>query len=226
MPPHRPAGAVPQTSRNIASWRALEQESPDKLFHDPLAAIFAGPAALRRARGMSAPPPLYLRAWRRITGHPFSEEELLRGSLLRNRFAIRTAWFDAAVIEAVTPPRGATQVVLLGAGMDSRAWRLTFPQDVHWCAPLRLPPAPSPCPLHARARTRLPRCAPHPSPCLPPGSKWTTPPCSTQRPASSAAPMRIWVPSAPRRGSRGCHSVHSRTISARPTLPRSRGCSR
>jgi methyltransferase (TIGR00027 family) len=43
---------------------------------------------------------------------------------------VRTRWFDDAVAAAVAD--GIDQVVLLGAGMDTRAFRLPLPPDLDW----------------------------------------------------------------------------------------------
>lgn len=67
------------------------------------------------------------------------------------RFPIRVRYFDDAILEALgakhaasfSPPWDATphdaapratpqQVVMLGAGMDSRPWRLPLPPGVRW----------------------------------------------------------------------------------------------
>lgn len=53
------------------------------------------------------------------------------------RFAFRARWFDDHIVHTITASRDPSsipirQVVLLGAGMDSRAWRLPHLQDVRW----------------------------------------------------------------------------------------------
>jgi len=92
--------AVSFSARLIAAARAREAELGDAaLFTDPLAEHFAGEQALAQAR-----------------------------SRTRNdgRIAVRTAFFDTALQAALEAAPGA-QVVLLGAGLDSRAWRCSPP---------------------------------------------------------------------------------------------------
>lgn len=46
-----------------------------------------------------------------------------------SRFAMRTKWIDDRILHAVSPRRDlqVRQVVVLGAGMDTRPWRLDLP---------------------------------------------------------------------------------------------------
>src|SRR3974390_279111 len=44
--------------------------------------------------------------------------------------AIRTRFFDEAIASAIA--QGAAQVVLIAAGLDTRAWRLDLAADVRW----------------------------------------------------------------------------------------------
>ena len=50
------------------------------------------------------------------------------------RLAIRTTYFDRAILEALGCTGSSTihQVVLLGSGMASRAWRLDMPPGVRY----------------------------------------------------------------------------------------------
>jgi methyltransferase (TIGR00027 family) len=94
--------AVSDSSRSIAALRAIETEKgEDALFADPFAGALAGEAALARVRG------------RGLTGD-------------NGRIAIRTKFFDDAVQDALSDgtENKSWQVVLLGAGLDTRAWRL------------------------------------------------------------------------------------------------------
>ena len=95
--------AVSDSSRSIAALRALESEKDedDALFNDPFAAKLAGEAALARVCARGA-----------------------KGD--NGRIAIRTKFFDDAVVHALGD--GTEQVVLLGAGLDTRAWRLAPPK--------------------------------------------------------------------------------------------------
>jgi methyltransferase (TIGR00027 family) len=98
--------AVSDSSRSIAALRAIETERGGAgLFADPFAAALAGEAALARVRARG-------------------------GAGDNGRIAIRTRFFDDAVKDALArcdDGKGPWQVVLLGAGLDTRAWRLTPP---------------------------------------------------------------------------------------------------
>ena len=99
------------TSRWVAAARALETESANPLFRDPLARDLAGRAgfellsSMREALGVSA-----------TTGpEPY--------------FSIRTRFFDDAIVAAVRRS-SIRQVVILAAGMDTRAFRIDWPSGV------------------------------------------------------------------------------------------------
>lgn len=96
--------AVAQTALWTAAARARESTRADRLFEDPWAAVLAGEVgvALLEAESKEARENPYL--------------------------AIRTRYYDDWV-QAVTE-RGVRQVVLLGAGMDTRAFRLVWPPEV------------------------------------------------------------------------------------------------
>ena len=95
--------AVTDSAKSIAALRALEseREDPPPLFVDPFAAALAGEETLARVRA--------------------------RGDGDKGRIAIRTRFFDDAVLAALAR-LSAAQVVLLGAGLDTRAWRLSPPK--------------------------------------------------------------------------------------------------
>jgi methyltransferase (TIGR00027 family) len=104
-----PVGA---TARWIAAARALETESETPLFVDPYARALAGEDgfalldSMRRSMGPTAAgvgPDLYL--------------------------SLRTKYLDDGLMAAVAE-RGISQVVILAAGMDTRAFRLSWPRDV------------------------------------------------------------------------------------------------
>ena len=107
--------AVSQTARVVALWRAREslRSASDRLFEDALAPAFLGWRlrwALRLARlpvvGAAVP-------WSLIDGH-------WTGS--RGTVAVRTRYIDDVVADALRS--GVEQVVILGAGFDSRAYRI------------------------------------------------------------------------------------------------------
>ncbi len=89
----------------MAAERARESARPDRLFDDPLADALAGPEGGRIMAEMGAEMP---------------ENPAL---------PIRTRYFDDRLLNMVGA-NGITQVVLLAAGMDTRAFRLGFPDDV------------------------------------------------------------------------------------------------
>lgn len=93
------------TAKVTAAGRARESERPDRLFDDPLAARLAGADGFR-----------WMDEWR-LPGMP--DENPTIGP--------RTRFFDDLVVNAVT--EGLRQVVLVAAGMDTRAYRLPLPAD-------------------------------------------------------------------------------------------------
>ncbi len=103
-----PAGGstASRTANWIAAARAKETERPDALFVDPYAAMLAGDL------GRTA-----LAAAERASG---GANEFL---------PLRTRFFDDVLLAEV---RAGDQVVLLGAGLDTRAFRLPLPAGVDW----------------------------------------------------------------------------------------------
>ncbi|MFJ4191022.1 class I SAM-dependent methyltransferase [Kitasatospora sp. NPDC089509] len=104
----QPSG-VWATAVGVARVRALETEREDALFRDPLARAFAAAGGL----WPSSPPPGDEAAHRRRLAVSFS-------------IVIRTKFLDDLLEQACAS--GVRQVVLLGAGMDSRAYRLDWPE--------------------------------------------------------------------------------------------------
>lgn len=102
---HRETGlrAVARTALWTAAARARETGRPDRLFADPYAGLLAGPDGLELLRHFH---PDHAAA----DGNPF--------------LPIRTRWFDDFLAGAVTP---GCQLVGLGAGLDTRAYRLDWP---------------------------------------------------------------------------------------------------
>lgn len=104
--------AVARTARWVAAARARETARPDRLFDDPFALALAGPQGVEWLEG----------ADRVQAGGP-------RDSALY--LIVRTRYFDDFLL-AATREEGFRQVVLVAAGMDSRAFRLP------WSASVRL----------------------------------------------------------------------------------------
>ncbi|MEH6375668.1 SAM-dependent methyltransferase [Streptomyces sp. KLMMK] len=94
---------VSYTSQWTAAARALESERSDALFNDPLARALAAP------RG-------------------FELLDHYGGGGLVEFVAVRTRYLDDAINDLVGS--GIRQVVLIAAGMDTRAYRLSLPDDV------------------------------------------------------------------------------------------------
>ncbi|SHN08267.1 SAM-dependent methyltransferase [Actinacidiphila paucisporea] len=100
-----PAGAG-ITAVAVAMARAIESGRPDRLFHDPYAQSFVDVA-----KAVSDPG-----EWPSLTAWV---------DLFYSRGVVRTRFIDDFVCEAAAG--GCTQVVLLGAGLDARAFRLPLP---------------------------------------------------------------------------------------------------
>jgi methyltransferase (TIGR00027 family) len=92
-----------ETALLTAAWRAMESGRPDALFQDPLAAGLAGERGLRIAKTRPEG------AW---------------------VVAIRTVVIDAFLRSAISS--GIDTVVNLGAGMDTRPYRMELPPSLHW----------------------------------------------------------------------------------------------
>jgi O-methyltransferase involved in polyketide biosynthesis len=114
--------------------RAMEAEEETPLVLDPLASIMAGSKALKSARARQQPAP-------KDSGRKIKV----------NMMAIRTKWFDDQLEASLGMPVGKAlqdaedylgstaspgnaprQCVVLGAGMDSRPWRLKLPASLRW----------------------------------------------------------------------------------------------
>jgi methyltransferase (TIGR00027 family) len=98
---------VSDTALMVAACRALETERPDGFIRDPYAANLAG------ARGMS------------IARHASAVEWMCFGVGVRGRF------IDELLIRALVQGEIKT-VVNLGAGLDTRPWRLDLSAGLRW----------------------------------------------------------------------------------------------
>ena len=107
MKPEPPVRGLADTARWVALYRADETERPDAHFHDPWARDLAG------ARGSEVyaalPRPVRKIGW---------------------SFVARTVLFDRLVLEEVAA--GATTVLNLAAGLDTRPYRLALPSTLRW----------------------------------------------------------------------------------------------
>lgn len=95
---------VARTALWTAASRAREHRRSDRLFTDPLADLLAGPAGAA------------------LLGHFHTTHAAADGNPF---LPVRTRWFDDFLREAMAP---GAQVVGLGAGLDTRAYRLDWPE--------------------------------------------------------------------------------------------------
>ncbi|HEY2527338.1 MAG TPA: SAM-dependent methyltransferase [Xanthobacteraceae bacterium] len=98
---------VSDTAFMVAAYRAMESERPDALFRDPLAAKLAG------TRGR--------KIVEKVSRWPFLGEWFV---------AVRTCVIDA-LIETVVA-EGIDTVLNLGAGLDTRPYRMGLPHELRW----------------------------------------------------------------------------------------------
>ena len=108
--PEAPMTGVGNTARWIAASRARESELAQPLFSDPFARELAGEAGFELQRLM-----------RTAMGVPGDGPDLY--------LSIRTKFLDDALHDTVRS-RGLHQVVILAAGMDTRAFRIPWPSGV------------------------------------------------------------------------------------------------
>jgi methyltransferase (TIGR00027 family) len=97
---------VSDTARWVAVYRAEESDRPDALFVDPHARRLAG------ERGEAI-----------VDSLPF-------GRTMAWSIVVRTVLMDEIILKCVA--RGARTVVNLGAGLDTRAFRLGLPRSLRW----------------------------------------------------------------------------------------------
>jgi methyltransferase (TIGR00027 family) len=113
--------SVGATALGVASARAAETESENPMIRDPYARVFLDAAGdgLWNWYSASQLRPELLEA----------EPELaLQMQAMVGYMASRTAFFDQFFLDATGA--GVRQVVILAAGLDSRAWRLPWPDGV------------------------------------------------------------------------------------------------
>ncbi|KAL4856793.1 General transcription factor IIH subunit 2 [Chlorella vulgaris] len=118
---------VVASGKLIAAWRALESMEPRALFIDAFAGALAGTEAVREALSLARP---YL--------SPGSAQHVEQRRFCFSNVASRVWWFDRQLEAALGASAGGAssraprQVVVLGAGMDSRPWRMKLPAGVRW----------------------------------------------------------------------------------------------
>jgi methyltransferase (TIGR00027 family) len=97
---------VSDTALGVAVARAQETERPNALFRDPYARSLAGDRGQRIARAT-------------------------HNGLISTALAVRTAVFDELILRVLAGQRGA-RVLNLGAGLDTRPYRLPLPAELEW----------------------------------------------------------------------------------------------
>jgi methyltransferase (TIGR00027 family) len=97
---------VSDTAFWVAHYRAVETRRPDALFRDPLAQVLAGQHGERIARTM---PMRFMTEW---------------------VIAIRTRMIDEYLRSVIS--EGVDTVVNLGAGLDTRPYRMNLPESLLW----------------------------------------------------------------------------------------------
>jgi methyltransferase (TIGR00027 family) len=106
---------ISRTAIGVARARAAEARRADPLFDDPYAAAFVAAAGAEAAGPDAA---------------TLSEEQRRWRAGIAFHISIRTRFFDDYLSAALQA--GIRQAVVLGAGLDTRAFRLDVPSDVHW----------------------------------------------------------------------------------------------
>jgi methyltransferase (TIGR00027 family) len=104
---------VTLTALFVAAVRARENERDNPLFRDELSALLAGPEGLEWLAEAEANPQSNYRR----DSFPYLE--------------VRTRFFDDWALDAVRKS-GSLQLVILGAGMDTRAFRLPWPKGLRF----------------------------------------------------------------------------------------------
>jgi methyltransferase (TIGR00027 family) len=101
-----PITHVSDTAHWVAMYRAMESERSDSLFDDPYAKRMAGDLGGSIVR------------------------EVPQGESMAWAVIVRTAVMDEVILECIA--NGATKVLNLGAGLDTRAFRLMLPPTLRW----------------------------------------------------------------------------------------------
>ncbi|MNS74325.1 putative S-adenosyl-L-methionine-dependent methyltransferase [compost metagenome] len=97
---------VSDTALWVATYRAQESERPDAVFRDPLAKKLAGERGAQFAASLEA------------------------SAAMAFAMVVRTTAIDRLVQRAIA--QGVDAVVNLGAGLDTRPYRLELPADLRW----------------------------------------------------------------------------------------------
>jgi methyltransferase (TIGR00027 family) len=113
--------SVGATALGVASARAVETESENPLIRDPFARVFLDAAGDGLWNWYSAS---------QLPAEVLDAEPSLRLQMkaMVGYMACRTAFFDQFFLDATNA--GIRQAVILASGLDSRAWRLAWPDGV------------------------------------------------------------------------------------------------
>jgi len=120
--------AVGRTALVTAAMRAAETRRPDAICQDPYAETLAGELGPELLAELLAVSPA---ANAPNTSVPDSTPSPAGASNRRDYNALRTVFFDDYLSSAAREP-GMDQIVVAGAGMDSRAYRLPWPEGVRY----------------------------------------------------------------------------------------------
>ncbi|CQD03723.1 methyltransferase, putative, family protein [Mycobacterium lentiflavum] len=113
------ATSVGSTAVTIAAARAVETEQPDALIRDPYARMLATNAGVGVLWGAMLDPAVAAKV------EALDAELVADLAHIRGYVAVRTHFFDRYLADAVAA--GIRQVVILASGLDSRAYRLDWP---------------------------------------------------------------------------------------------------
>lgn len=101
---------VTDTALWVATYRAIESERPDAIFHDPYAAKLSGDKGRQIAEAMH----------KRVPSMKYTSWSVV----------LRTYIIDNFIKELIA--QGVDTIVNLGAGLDARPYRMDLPQTLHW----------------------------------------------------------------------------------------------
>jgi methyltransferase (TIGR00027 family) len=110
--------SVGATALGVAAARAAETESENPIVNDPFARVFVDAAGTGMWSVMASPT---------LSAELTDSEPDLRARMrvMVDFMAVRTVFFDEFFLSAADA--GVRQIVILAAGLDSRAWRLPWP---------------------------------------------------------------------------------------------------
>jgi methyltransferase (TIGR00027 family) len=117
---------VPATSIMVAAMRAVETELPEaeRRLNDPFARLFVNESGIRLMRALDEAMAADAKVIRVVFKKPADTVAQ------RNFAAIRCAAIDDVVRKILRELPSIQQIVLLGSGMDTRAYRLDIPKSV------------------------------------------------------------------------------------------------